>query len=596
MLVGQFVSRSDDEAMKKEGNFIGEESTIRLSAFLDVLQALISETDLNRFFELLIREAREILDAEDAHLFLLDEEKKELYCQPPWGREVRFPLGKGISGDVVSQKTLISAPLKGRGGRVLGVLQVFGKKDGAFSNEDERLFSLLASYGAMVIENFQLDRDLRISLERVSKLLAVSQTVNAEIDLDSLLTIIAESASSLLKADRSTIFLIDKDKGELWSRIAMGLEKQEIRLKLNEGIVGEVVNTGKTINIKDAYEDSRFNREIDQRTGYTTRSILCMPMRNKKGEIIGVFQVLNKKGETFNEEDERLLDAFSSQAGIAIENSQLYEEVKRAYNELRELDQMKSNFLANISHELRTPLTPVMGYVETLLSGELGPLSSEQKRGLEVVFKCVDRLKGLIEDLLAFVRVDQGEVELKKWPVIIQELLKRRGEAFAHKAQEKGLELRFEIPSDLPEVWADEEELGRAISLLLDNALKFTPQGGSVTIAASLVHGPGTTDPGRLVEISVRDTGIGIPAQELSKIFDRFYQVDSSPTRKYGGTGIGLSLIKQIIEAHGSRIFVESEVGKGTTFYFRLPVVESKEKDGASPPRDGGIRKEGNEF
>lgn len=598
--------------MDAKGPFRAEESRSRLSAFLEVLRAMMAETELDRLLGLLAREAPEVLEAEESHLFLVEREKGELYSQPPWGPEARFPIGQGIAGQVAASgqilnlaegdlrpplevegleslpKTLLSVPLKDRRGEVLGVLQVLEKREGPFSREDERLLSILASQAAIVMENFQLDRSLRASLERVSKLLAVSRAINAEMDLDSLLAIIAESASALLRADRSTIFLIDRTRGELWSRIALGLDSQEIRLKMDQGIAGEVVSSGRTINIQDAYRDPRFNREVDQRTGYRTQTILCMPMRNKRGEIIGAFQVLNKKGGTFTKEDEGLLDAFSSQAGIALENAQLFEEVKKAYAELKELDQMKSNFLAAISHELRTPLTPIMGYVETMLSGGMGPLSLGQQRGLEVVTKCVERLKVLIEDLLTFVHMERGTIDLQRQGVDPSRLIRKWAEVFSVRAREKGLDLKLEIHPDLPEVWADEKELGKALSLLLDNALKFTPTGGQVRLAAHLVHGSQLTVDGKeglrepstvnrelhrdFVEILVRDTGIGIPATELPRIFDRFYQVDSSPTRKFGGTGLGLALVKQIIEAHGSQVFVESEEGKGTTFRFYLPV------------------------
>ncbi|MBI5166728.1 MAG: response regulator [candidate division NC10 bacterium] len=268
-------------------------------------------------------------------------------------------------------------------------------------------------------------------------------------------------------------------------------------------------------------------------------------------------------------------------------------ELQMALEELRELDQMKSNFLATLSHELRTPLTPIKGYVQAMLSEALGTLSPGQRKGLGIVSQSVDRLHGLIEDLLAFVKMDQGEISLDRQAFPIDSLIRDKLNKAMAKAQEKEITLKSELPPDLPLVLADPDEIGRALSLLLDNAVKFTPSGGSVTVtaivrspmskvrsqedgASELVsddHGLRTTDYGPFVEISVHDTGIGIPPDKLGRIFERFFQVDSSATREHGGVGIGLAIVKQIVEAHGSNVEVKSQEGVGSTFSFRLPLA-----------------------
>jgi len=412
---------------------------------------------------------------------------------------------------------------------------------------------------------------------RLKILLEVIKAMSAETDFDRLLQLIMEETTRAMEADRSTLFLVDRERGELWSRVALGLEeKREIRFKAHLGIAGHVATTGELLNIPEAYDDPRFNQAVDRQTGYRTKTILCMPVRDKEGTIVGVLQVLNKRAGVFTAADEEMLDALASQAAIALENARLYEDLRSAYAELKQLDSMKGNFLANISHELRTPLAPIIGYVEMLLSERPGPLTDRQRSHLTVVEQAVQRLQGLIEDLLAFVQMDQGKLLLEIRPFAIGPLLEERARSIMPRAMQKGLMVEVGVPAELPEVLVDPAQIGRALLLMLDNAIKFTPQGGRITLAAKAHLAPEGVPSGSrhgYVEVSLSDTGIGIPADEIPRIFDKFYQVDASATRSYGGTGLGLALVKQIMDGHGTRVAVESTPGLGSTFRFRLPIA-----------------------
>jgi len=260
------------------------------------------------------------------------------------------------------------------------------------------------------------------------------------------------------------------------------------------------------------------------------------------------------------------------------------EELQRALEELKTLDRLKTQFVSNISHELRTPLTPIKGYLGAMLQGSLGPLSPAQQRGLEAIQESVERLHKLIDDLLGYVRMESGQVKLTRRPVDPLALLRRAWEKALPLARSNDQTLSLSAPEALPWVLADPEELLRALHHLLENAVKFTPPGGRITVAAR-VQGPrpkGEPDPQPLeadfVEISVSDTGIGIPEDQLDRIFDRFYQLDGSTTRERGGIGIGLTIVKQIIEAHGSPIQVESRPGQGSTFRFFLPLAKQNDQ------------------
>ena len=467
-------------------------------------------------------------------------------------------------------RQILCVPITSRRGGVLGVLELLNKRTGNFTPEDEAVLLLLAPQVGVALTNTQLYDGLRTNVDRLSRLMKVAAAISSELDLSALLRTISDTTSHLLHAERSTVFLVDRARNELWSRVAEGLDRQEIRIPLGVGIAGTVAVTGIPIRISDAYTDPRFNPDVDKRTGYRTRSILCSPMRNARGQVIGVFQVLNKRGGVFSVVDEQLLASLSSQAAVAAENAQLHDDIQQAYTRLQALDKMKSDVLNNISHELRTPLAPILGYSDLLLSGSMGSLPSTCLRGVLAISTSAKRLLSLVESLLTFVRLDQGEMALNRERVDLAPLLAEVLQPFQAQAVERKLTLTSEIVGDLPPVIADRQELTMALTHLVDNATKFTPAGGLVMVMGRPVAADGE---GLVAEVSIQDTGVGIPEELHAKIFERFYQVDSSPTRQCGGVGIGLAVVKQIIEAHGSHVVVESLPGKGSTFRFRLPIA-----------------------
>jgi signal transduction histidine kinase len=237
-------------------------------------------------------------------------------------------------------------------------------------------------------------------------------------------------------------------------------------------------------------------------------------------------------------------------------------ELEEALRKLAELNQLKANFVSNISHELRTPLTHVRGYLELLSSEVLGKLNEEQKKSLEVSLRSASRLQNLIDDLILFSLASRGELSLKLSPVDLNLLLAPLLTRNSPRALERDIKLKFEIEPSLPAVQADGEKLSWAISQLLDNALKFTPEGGSVRL--KVAH------EAEVAIVNISDTGIGIPPEREKEIFEPFHQLDGSATRRYGGTGLGLSLVRQIVEAHGSHISVTSIPNQETTFSFPL--------------------------
>lgn len=242
-------------------------------------------------------------------------------------------------------------------------------------------------------------------------------------------------------------------------------------------------------------------------------------------------------------------------------------ELQHALNQLNQANQLKSNFIANISHELRTPLTHIKGYLELIASASLGPLSSAQHNAMQVILRSTERLERLIQDLIQFSLVEKGEFTLNCTPVDLDVLIQNIANKFSKAIHDKNLNLTLNLLEQRTLVTCDEEKISWVLIQLLDNAIKFTPADGQIVIS-EVADTP-------LVRISVKDTGIGIAPERIPELFEAFHQLDGSATRRYGGTGLGLALVKQIIEAHGSIITVTSEPGKGACFEFGLPVAES---------------------
>lgn len=239
-------------------------------------------------------------------------------------------------------------------------------------------------------------------------------------------------------------------------------------------------------------------------------------------------------------------------------------ELQKALEKLAELSQLKANIVANISHELRTPLTHLKGYLELLLAGDLGPVNEAQLNGLQVMERSADRLGRLIEDLILFSVSERDQIHLRIVPFPMSTLCMAAIHKSSSKARERNIQLQLECDPDLPMVDADEEKISWVVLQFLDNAIKFTPLGGKVKLEV--------TQEGPFLNVAVIDSGIGIPPGRENEIFESFYQLDGSSTRRAGGTGLGLALAKKIVEAHGSVIRVLSQEGKGSSFAFHLKV------------------------
>jgi signal transduction histidine kinase len=332
------------------------------------------------------------------------------------------------------------------------------------------------------------------------------------------------------------------------------------RMPLEKSVAGWVYRQAKPVHIPDIRKDPRIQPEIENILGFQIRSILAIPL-TFRAETIGVIEVFNKHNEAhYTEDDVTILETLASQAAVVTLGTLLIEETEHAYKELEELERVKSNFIAIAAHELRTPLGLILGHATFLSESITDDLPKKQ---LEVIIRSATRLKKIVEDLSNVSSVQSGSVRLRRKPIALQYLIPKAAAPYHEAARRKHISLVVKMPEADLTVECDEEKINTALSNLIDNAITFTNDFGHVLISAEKLPG--------YIKVSIMDDGIGIPAKDLPRVFDRFFQVQSHLTRRHGGIGLGLSVSKAMIELHGGQIWVESIEGKGTNFSFLVP-------------------------
>jgi signal transduction histidine kinase len=355
--------------------------------------------------------------------------------------------------------------------------------------------------------------------------------------------------------------------------VALGEHAEQIKaqpLRLGEGIVGVVALTGIAEMVADTKLDPRSKQIPD--TPEEHEALLCAPLLSK-GNVLGVMSVARGSPQPpFERLDFEFFVALAAQAAIAIENARLYDvehqravELGDALTQQQELDRLKNAFIQNVSHELRTPLAIIRGYAELLTSGDLGDLTEQQQESVAVMARRARMLSKMLDDLLAILAAETHKLE--KELVDLAAMVQLVVTDFQAPAKQAGVTLTAAVAPGAPPVLADSIHLRRVLDNLLGNALKFTPQDGRVSV--TLTH------TSQEVVLEVSDTGIGIAPDHLPKIFQRFYQADSGSKRRFGGVGLGLALVKEIVESHDGMVEVSSTLGAGTTFHIVLPAAPS---------------------
>jgi signal transduction histidine kinase len=254
-------------------------------------------------------------------------------------------------------------------------------------------------------------------------------------------------------------------------------------------------------------------------------------------------------------------------------------QLEESVQELRKLDEIKSEFVSVASHELRTPLAAIKNAVQLILTGKTGAINENQVKFLSMAERNINRLMNILNDLLSLSRIESGKMTMNFEELDLRGLIEFIHSSFKPQTDGKSIHLRMELPPEVPAIYGDREKVEQILTNLVGNALKFTPEGGAILISAKPEDGNGSR-----MAISVKDTGAGIPSDQLDKIFEKFHQVEGSLQRSVGGTGLGLAITKGLVEAHQGRIFVESEVGKGSVFTFTLPISRGEKRDSQFRP------------
>ncbi len=434
---------------------------------------------------------------------------------------------------------------------------------GSYSGIDEKWNDLQNNIDDLRYSLHELERkikSLQRSREELLTLYQIGREINSILDLDELLETIMDEVIQLVSAERGFIVLIDKKTSELTLKVARRLDEgifNEAQFKVSRGIVDEVFKSGEPILSMDAQTDPRFESRRSVML-YQIKSVLCVPLK-VKGKIIGVVYVDNRMGSgLFSKDQLDLLIAFANQAALAIHNARLF----AATVTLEELNRAKNQLISQMAHELRTPLTSIQAFSELLLSGDVKG-EEEQNEFLEIIDSESKRLNQIISDLLDISRLQIRKVKPEKEDINLTSLIMEVCNMLKVQAEKGGYEFKIDIPSDLPPVFADKKLLNRVMVNLISNAIKYSPAGGEITISAR--------EDSDEILIFIQDEGIGISSHDIPHIFEQFYRVQRGRAVEVQGTGLGLAIVKSIIEAHQGKIWVDSELGKGSRFSFTLP-------------------------
>ncbi len=507
---------------------------------------------------LLRRSTEPLIIADIAHDERLDENTRRLYAE-------KFGAA-----------STIFYPLVIGSHEWLGYLNVIYDTPVAFTEDELRLMQIATAQAAVAYQNLhryettqKYAQDLEIAALTASEIAATSQ------DLDNLLNTAVELIRERFGFYHASVFLMDESNTYAVIRASTGKAGEEMLKRGHRLAVGSRSTVGQAAAQREpVIVNDTLRSEIHRPNPLLpdTRSEAALPLI-AGDRLIGVLDVQATETDAFTEDSVRMLQLLATQLAVAIQNAQAYTLERRALEEMRRADELKSQFLANMSHELRTPLNSIIGFSRVILKGIDGPITDLQQQDLTAIYNAGQHLLGLINDILDLSKIEAGKMELAFEEVDIRDLINSVMSTAVGLVKDKPVKLIKEIDDNLPIIHADPIRVRQVLLNLISNAAKFTDE-GHIKVFARLQKGPhGLPE----VLIGVEDTGPGIAKEDQEKLFKPFSQVDASPTRKTGGTGLGLSISRNLVEMHGGRIWVESEVGKGSTFYFTLPVIRPEE-------------------
>ncbi len=473
-------------------------------------------------------------------------------------------------------RTVLATPLL-REGIPIGTIHIRRMEVRPFTEKQIKLLETFAAQAVIAIENVRLfqelearTRELARSVGELKALGEVGQAVSSTLDLQTVLSTIVRHAVELSGTSCGIIFDYDESTQEFRVRASHKMEEELVEvyratpLRLGEGSTGGAAATRAPIQVVDLLDERqpRYTRirSLLARLGY--QSLLAVPILLEQ-RTMGALTVYRRVTGNFSPEVVNLLQTFATQSALAIQNARLFREIEDKSRQIEAANRHKSEFLANMSHELRTPLNAIIGFSEVLGERMFGELNEKQAEYTDDILSSGRHLLSLINEILDLSKVGAGRMELELATFDLPLAIDNARTFVRERATKHGINLDVTVDERLGDFVGDERKIKQVLLNLLSNAVKFTPEGGRIGINARQADGS--------VEISVSDTGIGIASEDQARIFEEFRQVGSDYAHKTEGTGLGLTLAKKFVELHGGRIWVTSEVGKGSTFSFTLP-------------------------
>ena len=470
--------------------------------------------------------------------------------------------------------TAIIIPMQSSG-NFLGLLMSSTVQNTDFIGDDIQTLQIVANGISVGIERQRLLTETQRRALELQAAAELARDTASTLSLDILLNRIVNLLQERFGFYHTAIYLVDETNSYLSVQEATGRAGLEMKQHQNQIAIGSrsalgvCASSGNPEVINDTSDALYYPNPLLP----DSKSELAIPLKIS-GRVTGALDIHSNQPRAFSAAEITVFQILADQASIAIENAHAYEVSQQAVAEMRELDRVKNQFLANMSHELRTPLNSVIGFSRVILKGIDGPINEVQKQDIGSIYSSGMHLLNMINEILDMSKIEAGKMELQLESVYIGDVINSTVSTAIGLVKDKPIQLIQNVQANLPLIKIDQIRIGQVLNNLIANAVKFTEK-GTVTISASLAKGP--ADKPEMM-ITVADTGIGIAVEDQSKLFQRFSQVDDSPTRKTGGTGLGLSICRSLVELHKGRIgLLQSEVGKGSTFFFTLPLQEPKE-------------------
>ena len=574
------------------------------TATSDILRVISrSPTDLRPVFDAIAENAARLCSANDAQVLRVEEEVLRLvaaFGAPLMPSVRRLTRGHLVGRAVIDRKTIhvrdlaqtlaeypettaaqydvqsaLAVPLM-REGVAVGVIRISRAEIRPFTDNQIALLQTFADQAVIAIENVRLFKELETrtgeltrSVEKLTALGEVSRAVSSTLDLGTVLTTIVSRAVELSGLDGGVVHEYDEAAEEFVHRAqaesggALAVARRGTRIPKGEGVIGRTAITLEPVQVPDITVPGAYvgpHRENLIESGI--RAVLSVPMV-REGRVIGCLGVTRNRPGEFPAETIELLRTFATQSALAIQNARLFHEIEDKSQQLEAASRHKSEFLANMSHELRTPLNAIIGFSEVLAEQMFGDVNVKQAEYLQDILESGRHLLSLINDILDLSKIEAGHMELEPADFDLPGAIDNALTLVRERATRRGITLGSTIDERLGMIHGDERKVKQILLNLLSNALKFTPEGGRIDVGGRL-HG-------EVAEVSVTDTGIGIAPADQEAVFEEFRQVGAAE-RKAEGTGLGLALSRKFVELHGGRISVQSEVGRGSTFTFTLPL------------------------